>query len=142
MATDAVDQDDFTALELAEKSDDLRFDVYQTANHPFKQSSCDSEDTYVPVNFIPDAVIAMIQKWETSELRKQDCMDVSDPTGINRVASAEDLMLRPEDYEPIRILREVAPPKRFYRTFWRTVTHKLLQREEESESVFDRASTL
>ena len=30
------------------------------------------------------------------------------------------------DFEPIRIVMQAAPPKRFYRTFWRSITRRLM----------------
>ncbi len=34
-------------------------------------------------------------------------------------------------YEPERILPSFAPPKRFYRTFWRSIVHKAVRRESQ-----------
>ena len=34
--------------------------------------------------------------------------------------------LSPEDYEPIRVCRIAAPPKRFYRSFWTSVARRML----------------
>ena len=33
------------------------------------------------------------------------------------------------DYEPERPLREKAPPKRFFRSFWRSITRRILERK-------------
>ena len=33
------------------------------------------------------------------------------------------------NYEPERISQNLAPPKRFYRTFWRSITRRIIERE-------------
>ncbi len=47
-----------------------------------------------------------------------------------RTANPEDVFPITSDmYEPERILPNTAPPKRFFRTFWRSITLRMLDRE-------------
>ncbi len=32
-------------------------------------------------------------------------------------------------YEPVRLVLNASPPKRFYRTFWRSAARRMLERE-------------
>ena len=138
-------QNDFCSLTLSQESDDSKMDLLhhfgtapQSTARKEQKVCCD--DSYVPVNFIPESVYSMIKAWELSELGKQDVGEVSDVTVINRMASAGD-ELNSIDYEPIRFLREVVPPKRFYRTFWRSITRKILESQREAVPALQRAST-
>jgi hypothetical protein len=138
----AIAQRDFPSLELAERSDDLSLDAYQPLiSVTVERMSCLGDDNFVPVNFIPDAVCTMIKNWELSELERQNLAEVSDPVGINRVSSVPGV-LNQEDYEPTRCMREFAPPKRFYRTFWKSISRKLLQRVNDQFLSIYRGSTI
>ena len=50
-----------------------------------------------------------------------DSMDLDAP--VSKITSELDVV-----YEPERILPSMAPPRRFYRTFWRSVSVRLLRR--------------
>jgi hypothetical protein len=123
-----IAQVDFPSLKIAEHSDDLRLDAYQHVGLVTVERMSFLEDgDFVPVNFIPDAVCIMIKNWELSELEQQNVAKVSHPMGQIGVSSYPGV-LNQEDYEPTRCMREFAPPKRFYRSFWRSVSRKLLHR--------------
>ena len=90
----------------------------------------------MPVNFIPEEVFAMIKAWE---LKRRDLMEVSDSMSVSRAASSETLRL--EDYEPLRVCTQAAPPKRFYRTFWRSAARRVLDADKAGVLAAKRAST-
>ncbi len=74
------------------------------------RSSAKLADVYVPVNEIKEEVYAMLAAWESHALQSPD------------VAAREPY------FEPFRCLSDAGPPKRFYRTFWRGVTRKLVRK--------------
>ncbi len=89
------------------------------------QSTCEADEIYRPVNFFPDEVYELISNWELSYLHQQtmahdiDSMDTE--LLIESQASESDL-------EPMRFVSvPLPPPKRFFRTFWRSVTQRILQ---------------
>ena len=119
-------QNDFDSLAMPCQSDDLILDPH----HGLKSSSSDrktADDDYVPVNFIPEAVYAMIQAWE---MKRHDLMEVSGSMSLSAAVSSSTDTLRLEDYEPLRVCAQAAPPKRFYRTFWRSVARRVLEAEK------------
>ena len=72
---------------------------------------------YATVKFIPDGLYQT--EFAVSVLPTtipSDCMD------IDEVA----VPVPQEMYEPARCLKDGAPPKRFYRTFWRSVMRRIL----------------
>ena len=38
------------------------------------------------------------------------------------------------DYEPLRPIANLAPPRRFFRTFWRSVTRRMLERQDRAKA--------
>ena len=48
------------------------------------------------------------------------------------VLNADEESYAPEVFEPTRLIPDSAPPKRFYRTFWTSVTRRLVAREKEA----------
>jgi hypothetical protein len=86
-------------------------------------------DKNMPVNSISDSVVAMINAWQASHTFKQDALDSA--MSVKPTSSA-DLDIRQEDmYEPVRITTEIVPPKKFFRTFWRSAARRLVQREKQ-----------
>ena len=136
-------QDNFDSLALAAESDDFKLYSCPLCSSSTDRKACDfdssKEDTYVPVNFIPESVHAMIKAWELSELKRTDVIDNS--ACAIRVTSAPDASGL-VDYEPMRCMTKVVPPKKFYRTFWRSIVRKLVGHEKNTAIEFERASTL
>ena len=131
-----LSQDDFDSLVVPEQSEDPLYDTYDTYSPKSPElSQKKTPETYVPVNFIPEAVYAMIEAWEQSELKKQDMMDAS---GSVTMATPASLSGGPSlnDYEPVRICNFAAPPKRFYRTFWRSIARRVL--ESDKSAVYEQ----
>jgi hypothetical protein len=77
-------------------------------------SAC--HEKYVPVNFIDDEIYALIERWESCA--KEAPSDVTMPV---------DIKLQDPIYEPMRQLPTAAAPRRFYRTFWRSVSRRLVE---------------
>ena len=122
-------QNDFDSLAMPSQSEDLVLDAYHglKSSPSERKSACaPRDDDYVPVNFIPEAVYAMIKAWE---LKVHDAMEVSESMSLSGAASSTDT-LGVEDYEPLRTCSQAAPPKRFYRTFWRSAARRLLEADK------------
>ncbi len=89
-------------------------------------------DPYVPVNYISPEACAMLLAAEESAARCADAMDASamqlDATYYFPARqSAMDGV-----YDPERTMQSMAPPKRFNRTFWLSISLKLLYRWTQS----------
>jgi len=92
-------------------------------------------DAYVPVNYISLEACALLLAAEESAARRADALDAgvmeldesdSGPT----LQSALDGL-----YDPERHLRMMAPPKRFYRISWESLSLRLLDRSAHSASL-------
>ncbi len=105
----------FATVERAESGDSMK-----------SQSPCEADEIYRLVNFFPDEVYELIRNWELTYqiAHTVDSMDT-------------DLILESQisesDLEPMRSVSvSQPPPKRFFRTFWRSVTRRILQLHEQS----------
>jgi hypothetical protein len=110
-----ISQSDFASLAIENELADERAVLTITQNE-----ANFSSDPYVSVNFIPDEVFSFIAEWETSTSTAP-----TPPACVNL-----DNVLFPVStsvFEPPRRLNDFAPPKRFYRTFWRSVSRRILQ---------------
>ncbi len=85
--------------------------------------SKDSAEEYATVNFIPDEVRAYIAACESSIWTKASQANSSDPMDLDSTALVP---VSSSIFEPARCLNEFTPPKRFYRTFWRSVSRRIL----------------
>jgi hypothetical protein len=142
-----VAQDDFSALGLAAVPDadspQLNdYHAFTTIDRPASadslrsESACDSADMYCPVNFIPGEVYDMIRTWETSYLKQQETYHAVNSMDTESIAYPQCSGI---DLETMRCIPEFAPPpKRFFRTFWRSVARRMVQREKQS--AIDRAA--
>jgi hypothetical protein len=82
---------------------------------------------YVPVNYISSELLALLAAAEASAARRADAMDL----GTEEHDDANNDLTMPGSvidgkYDPVRILQCMAPPKRFYRTFWKLISRRLL----------------
>ena len=124
-------QDDFTCLNVAianNSSSSHALGDYEEAiprscktNRPEKRPCCD--ETYVPVNFINNEVYALIAAWEASEFKREESGEAAD----SALDADRDAL-----YEPLRCRPTIAPPKRFYRTFWKSITRRTLENARKS----------
>ena len=79
------------------------------------QASADAENGYVPVNYISAEVMALISHWEASARIKSVCSE-------SKTAAQASL------YDPVRGCdASFAPPKKFYRRFWRSLAKRYFQ---------------
>ena len=132
-----MSQSDFDSLAIPVQTEDPLFDPCPQKSPELSQKKI--SETYVPVNVIPQAVYAMIAAWEQSELNRQDVMDGSGSAAMTSAASLSGT-LSLNDYEPMRICNFEAPPKRFYRTFWRSLARRILESDKLAvqEEAFER----
>ena len=96
------------------------------------KSACLDKDLYVPVNYISPEACALLLAAEASAARCADAMDATtmqlDATYcFSALQTALDGV-----YDPERTLPTMAPPKKFYRTFWQSISLKLLYRWTQS----------
>ena len=137
-------QEDFATLTLGSQSEDLVCGTFPhlTSSSTAKKSHS-FDESYVPVNYIPEEVYAMIKTWE---LKHKDRMAVFDSTSQTGATSSSNAPMidnyEPIDYDPLRTCSQSAPPKRFYRTFWRSAARRMLECEKAAVLAAKRASTL
>ncbi len=101
---------------------DAATNISSEGSHTFYRKIANPENVplieeYVPVNFIPEEVVASIAAWEKSHLIQMSSLDRMDVDAVS---------VSPNVFEPARNLSDFAPPKRFHRTFWRSITRRLL----------------
>ena len=111
-------QEDFDSLALPEQADEFVDDAGPQGDAGLLERK--PGENYVPVNFIPEAARKMIVEWE---LKQQDQTRISGPASIIAVVSSPNL----EADEHAGICAFAPPPKRYYQTFWRSVTRRLLE---------------
>ncbi len=120
-------QNDFSSLALSRQCDaDLPLNSVIS-----KQNICFGDDDYVPVNFISEEVRAMIKTWELARQKQLELQEASSTTSIDGSTVVRNHASQ-EIHEPIRCITDGAPPKRFYRTFWRSIARQLLERGREA----------
>ena len=86
------------------------------------------QQSYTPVNFISDEARALIIAYENAAKRR------ADELVVGNVGSHESILASTTDtYEPERIMANPAPPKRFFRTFWLSITLRMLRLEKERD---------
>ncbi len=91
------------------------------------KSALQDRDAYVPVNYISPEACALLTAAEISAARKADELDAGfqkdamDESSSSSVQSALFGL-----YDPERYLLSMAPPKKFYRIFWQTISWRLL----------------
>ncbi len=96
--------------------------------HTLKSDTDTEWKDYVPVNCISDEAYAFLAAYEARmTLRvpvKDDCKSL-DTRDLDTLKM----------YDPERILPNSAPPKRFFRTFWRSITLRMLDLAYEQPKV-------
>ena len=131
-------QDDFSRLGLAagQVSDNQPLN-YHNGLKPVKpdadslksETTCEADETYRPVNFIPDEVYVLIRNRELSGCKQHESAQV---VGSMETESFAIPLPSESVFEPMRCMLESPhPPKRFYRTFWRSLTRRMVQRKKE-----------
>ena len=114
------DCDGFTSAENTGRGDAMK-----------TEPACEADQTFRPVNFIPVEVYTLIRTWELAQAHQQrkpnQAIDSTmDTDSLSDYQSGESVM------QPmLSISVSEAPPKRFYRTFWRSRALRILQVERE-----------
>ena len=75
-------------------------------------------DVYAPVLDLSEEIF--FAAWETSALKRVTSVDPMDL----------DLM---QAFEPLRPMIDLTPPKRFYRTFWRSAARWIMQHQKQMD---------
>ena len=78
-----------------------------------------SKEVYGLVHFVTDEVHTSISAWEASNLVTITAVDHMD-LEVARSPGSQNIL------DPTRLLNDVSAPKRFYRTFWRSVSRRIL----------------
>ena len=118
---------EFTAVERRAIADSLK-----------SESTCKSDEVFRPVNFIPDEVYELIRNWELAHRKRQELKQVVESMDME---ASTDSQSSESVLEPMRCVSVVQPPpKRFFRTFWRSVTRRILQLEQRSAMASSEAS--
>ncbi len=103
-----------------------------TKAEPSCGSACEADEIFRPVNFIPAEAYELIRTWELANLQEHElipAVDFMDTDSLSGSQSSESVL------QPILLMPEFeAPPKRFYRTFWKSRAKRLLQRERQRAS--------
>ncbi len=81
--------------------------------------------SYKTINYISDEARALLLAYETAASRRADAWVAGND------ACHESLPSTTNPFEPERILASTVPPKRFFRTFWISITIRMIRREKE-----------
>ncbi len=90
------------------------------------------QDAYAPVNYISTEVYALLAAAEASAARRpdSDTLDCVMPGGNRHGASLQITM--EGVYDPSYDTHSMPPPKKYYRTFWKSISQRLLLRRAHS----------
>ena len=96
------------------------------------KSAQKDRDAYVPVNYISPEAYALLAAAEASAARKADALDTGVPE-LDLIGSISSLQISMFGlYDPERILQSMSPPKKFYRTFWQSISLRRLDRSVQA----------
>ena len=140
-------QDDFSCLDLAARQDAERqtIDDYEgftsierggSVDSLKSEPACEAIKMHRPVNIIPDEVYELIRNWERAYRNQQESAHAAG--SMETESSSTGAQASESVYEPMRCVSvSEPPPKRFFRTFWRSVTRRILQLNEKNVPVAD-----
>ena len=131
-------QDDFRSLALAATSEDES--SQQLGNYYWSTpvegagsggspKSVAASVNYRPAIFISDEMQEMIWNWEHSYPSQQEMTCNAESMDSEPITTSIESV-----FEPVRPMLGSSlppPPKRFYRTFWRSLTLRIVRREKE-----------
>jgi hypothetical protein len=126
-------QDDFDSLVLdlsnCHNFSSERLEEHSLATVSRTEVSCGGVEKYTPENFIPDSVHELIRTWQESHARQLEieALEIADDMSVEPPAATFDHV----GYDEMET--EPAPPKKFYRTFWKSATRRLLQAKSKSD---------
>ena len=103
-------------------------DVARCGHDDDTQEEYLARDAYAPVNYISPEAYALLAAAEALAARRADAEDAGIMDyAFNGPSSTEESALDGM-YDPGRLMPSMAPPKRFYRTFWQSASLRLLYR--------------
>ena len=128
-------QRDFDSLAIPEQSEVPLYDPFPRKSPDLLQENM--LESSMAFHSVPEADNLMTEACEQSEVKQRDLMEVSDSTTMMTPA----LSGAPsrDDYEPVRICSLAAPPKQFYRRFWRSVARRILESCKSTAVAFEEA---
>ena len=123
--------DDYDEFGTVERADGLATVERAGSGDSMKsESACEADEIYRPVNFIPDEVYELIRNWERTYHTQQESVHVVD--SMEMESSLTGAQASESVYEPMRCVPvSEPPPKRFFRTFRRSVTRRLVVLEKK-----------
>jgi hypothetical protein len=89
------------------------------------------EDERTCMKFNSNAPLSAVEKSTAYDVNIQD----AGATKPDSNANVHELIALDGRYDPERVLRFKAPPKRFYRTFWRSISLRLLRQREQGTTL-------
>jgi hypothetical protein len=114
------DCDEFTSTEQAGNGDAMR-----------DEPECEADQPFRPVNFISDEVHKLIRTWELAQAHMPQ-QELNQATDSMVTDSLSDYQSGESDMQPMLLMSvSEAPPKRFYRSFWRSRARRILEVERE-----------
>jgi hypothetical protein len=138
MSTQGIIQDEFGGLGLTagQGPESNLFDAYQVFNTP----AVGIKELYRPENLIPDEAHMVIWKWEMAYLKQKEIADVVESTAVDpmEIESFDNHRTSGIMLGSHFIPEFAPPPKRFYRTFWKSLTRQVVRREKKR--IYDRAA--
>ncbi len=122
---------DLQPLSYTPEAFDQVFGPRRGSSNSVKAAKLDQEP-YVPVNYICPKAYALLAAAEASASRRVDssddgAMEIDGHGDGSTLQSASDAM-----YDPERRFAKMPPPKKFYKTFWRSVSRGLLRQSSQS----------
>jgi hypothetical protein len=124
-------QNDFSGLTIPDLQQDggcmhtlVDYDMFSGCSGSAKSGKRVSGD-YVPVNFIKDEVYEMLAAFDKAALQRATVSQESDAMETTMEQAGI-------DFEPLRPVTDLAPPKKFYSTFWRSAVRRLLKQEKNT----------
>ncbi len=111
------DYHDFMNVKRTESGDSMK-----------SASSCGADvETFRPADVIPNDAYELIQNWGLSLTGHHEVDSTVDLMDFEQVIDSK---VYEALYEPMRIMKSPSPPKRFYRTVWRSLTQRIYQLEK------------
>jgi hypothetical protein len=129
---DAVDHDAFCRTGSSASIETAAFDAIDQNTFSRGGSTCLAisasldRDIHVPVNHISPDVHALLAAAEASAARRADGMQSEMGMAADLVSTQQNDLEGIRD--PLRILSNTAAPKRYFRTFWRSISIRLHRR--------------
>ncbi len=106
----------------------LIYDAFSCCGRAKSPIEASNQLTYVPVNYISPEVYAYLEAAEASAARRADpdALDADSMISGDNLHGAS-LQITMEDvHVPSYDMRSMPPPKKYFRTFWQSISQRLL----------------